>query len=71
MTQITFFMLEDQIIPRDLFFKFDEFREKFTRNAPIFKTLEKEHIKDVLTNGDFLILPDFFEVPGKYKRLRA
>jgi hypothetical protein len=29
--------------------------------------LEKEHIKDVLTNGDFLILPDFFEVPGKYK----
>ena len=67
MTQITFYMLEDQIVPRKLFLEFDNFRKKFTKNTPIFKTLEKEHIKAALKNGDFMIIPDFYEVPGKYK----
>jgi len=69
-TQILYYLPEDQIPPKYIIDRFDAFRKQSSKNAPAFKVLERNTIKETLSDGGFVIIPDFLEISGHYNSLK-
>lgn len=64
------YLPEDQILPKGILDRFNAFRQQSSKNTPAFKILERNTMKETLSDGGFVIIPDYLEIPGNYCSLK-
>jgi len=69
-SQIKYYLPEDQILPRDILEKFNVFRVQSSQNSPVFKVFDRNSVKEDLSDGGFIIVPDFLKIAGNHHSLR-